>query len=355
MHHHILLIDDRVPDPQFGAGFPRAYRLLLSLVDLGHKIHFFPNVKESINEINIKKLEEYNIHVTTDISQIPDTVDVIIASRPHNAHYHLPVAKFYLPNAKVIYDTEALWYRRYDLQLSITGKLPSWAYRYDELGMARAADLCFVVNNTEKQILEEAGAKKVAILAHALDPFNQGRPFPERSDVLVVGGKLEEDSSNEDGLWEYLINSWDEVRVKTNGSMNVTGQVTSPRLRNSNFSGVHLLGHVDNLRPLYESHRIFVAATRFATGIPWKVHEAMAYGIPCVISRLLADQLGVTDGQEALVANNWNEFVTKSVDLYTNREKWEEVRSKAFGLVRRDCDPEKFKNTLQANLDGLFA
>ena len=47
----ILLIDDRIPDPQFGAGFPRAYRCLLSLYQLGHTIHFFPTTKGSVQEV----------------------------------------------------------------------------------------------------------------------------------------------------------------------------------------------------------------------------------------------------------------------------------------------------------------
>ena len=69
---------------------------------------------------------------------------------------------------------------------------------------------------------------------------------------------------------------------------------------------MNLLGHVGDLVPLYESHRIFVAATRFATGIPWKVHEAMAHGIPCIISKLLADQLELVWDEEAMVATTYN-------------------------------------------------
>ena len=169
MQHHILMIDDRLPDPQFGAGFPRAYRFLLSLLDMDCKIHFFPNVKESIKDLNLDRLREYGIEVYDNIHKVPQEVKVIICSRPHNTHYHLPVARKHLPHAKAIYDTEALWYRRYDLQMSITGRLPSWSYRYDELGMARDADVCFVVNDVEKVILEENGAKKVVKLGHALD------------------------------------------------------------------------------------------------------------------------------------------------------------------------------------------
>ena len=150
--HHILVIDDKIPDPRFGAGFPRAYRLLLSLIDLGHKITFYPNIRQTISSLDLELLKRYRIEVITDMDQLPNDIDLIIVSRPHNAHYHMPEAKKRLPHAKVIYDTEALWYRRYDLQLAITGRLPKWAYRYDELGLARQVDLCFVVNDIEKNI-----------------------------------------------------------------------------------------------------------------------------------------------------------------------------------------------------------
>lgn len=350
---HVLLIDDRVPDPHFGAGFPRAYRLLLSLIQLKHEITFFPTLKANLQEVNRERLKSYGIEVCEDLEQIQKKVDVAIISRPHNMHYHMPVVKRVQPQAKIIYDTEALWYRRYDLQLEITGRLPWWAYRYDELGLARSVDLCFVVNGTEKTILEANGVQKVRILAHALDTHQRGLPFESRKDVLVVGGILEDDSSNEDALWHYLTNAWEAVRQATNAVINVTGKASTQRLLNHPFSGVCLSGHVANLVPLYESHRIFVAATRFATGIPWKVHEAMAHGIPCVISGLLADQLGVTSGKEAMVANSPQEFVEKSVRLYQDQGLWERVRQEGFALVQRDCDPGKFKDIIAASLSEL--
>src|SRR6185369_16267028 len=146
---NILLVDDKVPDPQFGAGFPRAYRLLLTLLGLGHKVYFVPTLTASIKDLDLTLLAEHGVTVHESIKTVP-AADVVIMSRPHNVHYHLPTVRDRFPKAKVIYDTEALWFRRYDLQLSITGKLPGWAYRYDEIGLAKQVDLCFVVNDIEK-------------------------------------------------------------------------------------------------------------------------------------------------------------------------------------------------------------
>lgn len=350
----ILIVDDRVPDPHFGAGFPRAYRMLLSFLQLGHKVHFLPTLRESVKELNVERLRSYGIEICDDIENLKGLgVGLAVLSRPHNVHYYLGAVRRHLPGCKVVYDTEALWYRRYDLQLAITGRLPGWAYRYDEIGMARQVDCCFVVNQTEKQILEANGVERVRVLGHALNCNYDGADFNGRQHALVVGGILEEDSSNEDGLWWYLQNAWPAVHNTVQCELRVTGKSHSQRLRTSAAAGLKLLGHVDDLLPLYQGCRIFVATTRFATGIPWKVHEAMAHGIPCLISKLLANQLGVTDGVEALVAASEEEAVEKSVRLYWNAPLWESIRQQAYRLVERDCDPEQFKTIIAATLAEL--
>ena len=348
---NILIVDDRIPDPHFGAGFPRAYRFLLSLRQLGHNIFFFPMLKETIKDINIEELKNYGIEIWLDLEEHKNqNLDIAIMSRPHNMHYHYPTVKKVFPDIKVVYDTEALWFRRYDLQLSITGKLPGWAYRYDEIGFAQKVDLCFVVNDIEKKILEENNVKKVVKLAHALDLNENGLSFEERKNILVVGGKLEEDSTNEDALWWYLENCWNQVLDTLNCNLDATGSVCTDRLKNNSFGKLNLMGHVGDLIELYESHRVFVASTRFSTGIPWKVHEAMANGIPCVISRLLATQLKLEDDVEAMVCDTPQDFIDKTIKLYSNKEIWTKMRQAAFDYVKIDCNVENFKNIIQTNL-----
>lgn len=351
---NILLVDDKVPDPQFGAGFPRAYRLLLTLLSLGHKIYFVPILTSSIKDLDLERLSEFGVTVLDSIKKVP-AADVVIMSRPHNVHYHLPVVRNQFPKARVVYDTEALWFRRYDLQLSITGKLPGWAYRYDEIGLAKQVDLCFVVNDIEKAILLDAGVQKVVKLGHALDLNPEGMEFEDRADFLVVGGKMEEDSSNEDALWWYLENAWEKVSAATGTVIDVAGLPVAKRLHNHPFSGVNLLGLVDDLVPLYEGHKVFVATTRFATGIPWKVHEAMANGIPCLISPLLANQLALKWDEEAMVASTPEEAVEKSIRLYQDKDLWERLRKNGYNLILRDCNPYDFKAILQANLTALVS
>lgn len=326
----------------------------MTLLELGHEIFFMPTKKDNIQEVNVKLLRQYGIEPIADLQRLHN-VHIAIISRPHNVHYQLPMVRQRFPRAKIIYDTEALWFRRYDLQLKVTGRLPKWAYRYDELGLAAQMDLCFTVNDEEKRIMEANNVQCVVKLGHALDIHREGKSFKERKDFLVVGGILEEDSSNEDGLWWYLENAWGAVHEKSNVAMSITGLVTSPRLVSHPYAGVKILGHVNDLVPLYESHRVFVAATRFATGIPWKVHEAMAFGVPCIVSRLLANQLLAKDEEELLVADTPADFISKSLRLYEDEDLWNRIREGGFALVKRDCDVGNFKQVLSDSLTRLVS
>ena len=111
-------------------------------------------------------------------------------------------------------------------------------------------------------------------------------------------------------------------------------------------------GFVKELSHLYDRCRVFVAPHRFAGGVPLKVVEAMAAGIPCVVSKLLGHQLEVADGAEALVADDARDFAEKAIRLYHDAELWERVRQNAFRLVRNRYDPAKMRDLLREYVEA---
>ena len=103
---------------------------------------------------------------------------------------------------------------------------------------------------------------------------------------------------------------------------------------------------MDDLTPLYAQSRIFVAPTRFAAGIPHKVHEAAASGLPCVVTPLLAEQLGWVACRDVLVGSSPEDFAKACTKLYMEIDVWTDIRDSALQAVNRDCNPLKFAATL---------
>jgi glycosyltransferase involved in cell wall biosynthesis len=109
---------------------------------------------------------------------------------------------------------------------------------------------------------------------------------------------------------------------------------------------------VRDLAPVYGSARIFVAPTRFAAGVPLKILEAAAAGLPVVASHLLGRQLGWRDGHEILLADPADPagFARACRRLYQDAALWQRIRDNALARVARDCDRTRFREALERAL-----
>jgi glycosyltransferase involved in cell wall biosynthesis len=102
---------------------------------------------------------------------------------------------------------------------------------------------------------------------------------------------------------------------------------------------VTLLGEVANTVPLYDGHRVFIAPTRYAAGVPYKVHEAASFGVPVVATELLREQLGWENQRHLLAADasDAEAFASHVVALYRSEALWTTIRDGAAALIRASC------------------
>jgi glycosyltransferase involved in cell wall biosynthesis len=113
---------------------------------------------------------------------------------------------------------------------------------------------------------------------------------------------------------------------------------------------VILLGVVEGLEDLYGSCRVFIAPTRFAGGVPHKVHEAAAYGLPTVATGLIASQLNWKHDLDILAADSPVAFAECCTTLYEDKVVWEHIRTGALACVARDCAQDRFAASVGAVL-----
>jgi glycosyltransferase involved in cell wall biosynthesis len=113
---------------------------------------------------------------------------------------------------------------------------------------------------------------------------------------------------------------------------------------------VTLRGPVSDLVPLYDANRVFVAPARFAAGIPYKVHEAAAFGLPVVATSLLANQLGWGDADPIGVADVTDPagFAARVIALHRDAPLWARIREGALARVAAELDPADFAARVDA-------
>jgi glycosyltransferase involved in cell wall biosynthesis len=116
---------------------------------------------------------------------------------------------------------------------------------------------------------------------------------------------------------------------------------------------VHFHGLVPDVTDFYSRSRIFVAPTRYSAGVPIKVLDAAAAGLPVVATQLLAKQLGWNDSSQLLVANTAAEFAAACYRLYIDEPLWMRIRANALEKIRSEHDPVAFGQRVASVLTSV--
>jgi glycosyltransferase involved in cell wall biosynthesis len=286
--------------------------------------------------------------------------DAILVSRPHNMEAFNTIAAGIpklLEGTKLIYDAEAIFSARDALQRKIAGEALSnseqQARLQKEVALAKDAAVILAVNELEAQVFLNAGIKKVACLGHAVSVEPASTPFNDRNDVLFVGAMHSDEAPNVDSLvWfvQEVMPILDEL-LGVSYTLNVIGLNRSQRIGRLAGPRVRLIGCVDELTEFYARSRIFIAPTRYAAGLPMKIHGAAAAGLPVVATTLLAKQLGWANGVELLAADRPEDFAQACCRLYSDEQLWQRVRRAALNRTEQDCNPQTFFKTVASVLE----
>lgn len=357
--HSILILDDRIPNPEQGSGFPRAYRLVKFVAELGYRVTLFPLVNATPWQPYTNELQQLGIEVfyggNLSLSQFAREragyYDLVLVSRPHNMEKAVDIIKGSFPGAALLYDAEAIFSMREMLKARVKGdeRMEKIAEEMmtQELNLVEKADLIITVSENERRIIaEKTGFNNVMVWGHPIGVKEPQTPFNQRKDILFVGGFPGLDSPNEDAIIYFAKEVFPKVEAELTCRLFIVGMNPPDSVRKLLSSSVIVTGYVEDLTEYYEKCRVFVVPHRYSAGIPWKLHEAMSYGIPSVVSKLTASQLDLTDGKEVLVADTSEDFAAKVIKLYQDEELWHTVQHHALNLIRETCAPDKMKAAL---------
>ena len=364
----ILFLDDRVPHSFLGSGFPRARDILYSLLKLNYFVTLYPLQEDNYYE------EDWN----TAYQDIPSNVeimlgygltnfeefifnrgkyyDVIFISRPHNFKAVQPIIakqRKLFPDLKIIYDAEALFSLRDISRNKLQGYQVLDADINDalakELELPRDADRITVVSEQEGKKFTEFGYDQVYTLGHLISVSPTQNTFESRSDILFVGSIPGDDSPNADSIFWFVKEIWPIIckSLGTEINFNIVGLIKSQKILDLRCENIKMFGTVDDLQILFDSARIFVAPTRFAAGVPMKVHTSAGYGLPIVTTSLIASQVNWENGTDLLTADDHLSFAEQCICLYTQSELWQMLRNNALNKINRECSREAFVKNLQ--------
>lgn len=366
----ILFIEDFLPFRHLGSGFTRSNDIVTVMTQrLGCHVTVYPIFRpaEEMEEdvytgfpdraevISDKGLE----NLAAFLKARPKYYDIIWVARTHNMARLTPIfaeVAEALTGCKIILDTEAVAAPREMQKLKLMGESPQ--HSLDELLQkeffaAHRVNKFVAVNDKDASILHRLGFQDVHVLGHLQQAQRFTPGFKERRDILFIGAIHDADSPNLDSLIWFVTEVLpkleghlpEDVKFRICGYLNPNVDVSvlqsNPR--------VDVVGRIESVKDYYNTHRVFVAPTRFAGGIPYKIHEAAAHGIPIVGSNILCEQIGWQPNEDMLApeVGNAASFAEAIIALYSERELWQKLRYNILQRISHENTIENYTHEIK--------
>jgi glycosyltransferase involved in cell wall biosynthesis len=368
----ILVLDDRVPHTDRGSGDPRMAALLGELVEL------YPDARITLAAAEGHEADRYaEPLLARGIEVVAPPVDwdrwfehrryhysIAIVSRGQNWERFDELLRRTQPQALRVFDTEALTFRRLELQSGLSDSREDQAHftaqgaliRQWEMRALQEADAVFCVSPEELEVVAQAAPETPSFLLPGSVEVAEAPPgFEERQDLLFFGGFLAGPGSpNEDALL-YLVNEilpafWER---EPGAVLHVVGADVTPAVQALHGTRVNVVGFVDDPREWFDRTRLHASPLRFGAGVKQKLLDTMAAGQPFVTTTVGAEGLGLGELSPLLVADEPTELAERVHTLYSDSGLWTAAQESVLGIASERFGPERFTRTLVEGLSHV--
>lgn len=367
-----LFIEDMLPDPTKGMGFVRSSAVasvlqktcgLVSVIGLHN--NQWPTAQpddsggrqvEILTNVNFNNIESF-------FRDRVGVYDVVWLSRTHN----LPPLKEwrsacpeFFANARIVLDTEAIAATRRFAYAQLAQQPADLAEMVlQEMQHLDGIDHICVVNELDRALLADMLDRRglripASVLGHALSVRPKLPAFAETSDIVLVGSYADPDGPNADGLLWFdravrpLIPNLPGLQFVIAGNQAARFAKTAD-LRYD----YRIINNPPDMAEVFQTARIMIAPTRFAAGVPMKVHEAASHGVPVVMTDLLATQLGWRRDGIAAVPAVPELMAAAIAKLACDPDAWRRNQALQVALIINDCDPGAFDAEIRRIISGV--
>jgi|GEM_PF-1919531 len=341
----MLIIDDKVPDYDKYAGSQTMYQYVMLFKELDFKVIFLPD--------NFKKYEPYTAELQqkgieviygqfdfdTWLNNNGKYIDIVWLTRPTISIKYIEGLRRET-NARILYYTSDLHYlreqRRYEIEKKESILIESERLKDIEFSLFRSADVILTPSNAEKDIiLEEFSTKHIEVIPPYLYddfPFKPAFGFDSRRSIIFVGGFGH--SPNVDAILWFVGEIFPYILLQVPDiQFFIVGSDPPQSIRDLASYNIIVTGYVKDLTPYFEKARVFVAPLRYGAGIKGKIITSMYYGVPCVTTTIGSEGMGISDGEDVLIADDPKEFAEKVIKLYTTKKLWEKLANNCNKFV----------------------
>jgi glycosyltransferase involved in cell wall biosynthesis len=296
-------------------------------------------------------LTRLGIRIISDLDSHFDdpsvSYDIVIVSRPHNGRIFNSLIARRLPEARKLYDAEALYYVRLQKQAAAAVDpadrsrllLEADDMRRLEARLARDADAVICISRDEAELVRQMTSAPIFVVPALLtDPRPTTASFKERHDLGFVAGWLGGPGSpNSEALLWFAREVLPLVQAELpDCRLLVTGATPPSDVRWLEGADVQFVGLVPDLYNFYNDVRVAISPARTGAGVKLKTVEAVQYGVPVVATSEGAAGLEGAWREVVHIADSPEAFAAGIVDLMRSRRAWQSRRQQGLTMITRE-------------------
>jgi len=227
-----------------------------------------------------------------------------------------------------------------------------------EFEMYRQADKVLTLTPEEKEsLLKYDPTLNIEVVPHGVDTeYFVPRSEQVREKAVGFLGNYPHDP-NRDAVMYFLTEMWAELKRRVSGiKFYVIGRGPTQDILAlaSEDRDIIVTGQVDDVREYLEKVKVFVSPIRLGKGFRGKTLEVMAMGIPVVSTRLGAEGMAVQDRDNIVLAENPDEFIRATEELFQNGELCRRIGLNGRRLVEENYSWQKGVEILDSVLERLI-
>nr|WP_254368211.1 glycosyltransferase [Paracoccus sp. Z118] len=361
----ILFIDYTTPTPDRDAGSYAAMREIELMQSLGFKVTLLPENLAWVGGYT-KALQNQGVEVIT--APFYESVDAFLETRASEfdafyvMRYHVvnnvvPKIRELCPAARIVMNGADLHYLRLLRKGLADGDSNSLAearnVRVAEFEAMRSVDAVVSYNDVEMAVIEAMSEGEVRAMKcpWVLDFPKVIVPRSDRKGLSFFGGF--QHHPNVEGLRWFVDQVMEPLNEVCPGlELSIYGSRMGQDVRALESPTIRPIGYVEDVESAYDPHLVFVAPLLSGAGIKGKVLNALARGIPCVLSPLAAEGIGLRHGHDCLIADTPDDWIRAISRLIEDADLWTQVRDNAHNLARErfgvDTAREQMRKVFEA-------
>jgi O-antigen biosynthesis protein len=354
----LLYADAKWPRPSTDAASQRAVQLVGALVGLGFEVDFaalFPGeaggeLDAPIELAGARPVPAADETVLLDhIARHGRGYDVAVVAWTRVAQRLLEPLRAANPQIYLCFDTNDVNHVREYRHARVSGNVNllrrALAMKAAELGAVAAADLTIAISDHDAETLRRAVPQApVEVITLAVERRDGDPPGPVgRRGAVYLGNYMA--WHNVDAVTHLARDVAPELdRLDAPLPITLAGAGRHGMIDELASERISVVGFVDDIRGLFDHHRLFVAPLRVGSGVKGKLLAALAAGLPVVATPVAAEGIPLVDGESALLASTPAALAAACARLDADDALWQRLSTGgrrvvdehfSFDLVRR--------------------